>query len=113
MNELAEIVIDQGFAPAAAVDQVPSGWVLTVSVDGKELALANSEGSFFALDNSCTHACGPLGDTRLKPGCRVECPWHNSVFDARTGEVISGPARKAVKTYPTRVVDGVVFVRIG
>lgn len=116
MNELtsvAESAVTEGFDAAAAVVDVPSGWVLKVSVGGREIALANHEGEFLAVDNSCTHAGGPLGDTKLKPNCQVECPWHNSVFDARTGEVVSGPARKAIKTYQTRVIEGLVFVRIG
>ncbi|MCW3035951.1 MAG: putative iron-sulfur protein, partial [Actinobacteria bacterium] len=60
----------------------------------------------------CSHAGGPLGDTRLKEGCFVECPWHNSVFDVRTGTVVRGPARKEVKLYDVTIQDGKVFVAI-
>jgi nitrite reductase/ring-hydroxylating ferredoxin subunit len=76
----------------------------------REIAVANTSGTFTALENACTHAGGPLGDNRLKEGCYIECPWHNSVFDARTGDVVRGPARKAVKMYDTKVLDGIVYV---
>jgi nitrite reductase/ring-hydroxylating ferredoxin subunit len=51
-----------------------------------------------------------LGDNRLKEGCYLECPWHNAVFDARTGAVVRGPARKAAKLYEVSVVEGTVFI---
>jgi nitrite reductase/ring-hydroxylating ferredoxin subunit len=94
----------------AAVSDVPVGWVLKVRVGSRELALAHTEEGLHAIENACSHAGGPLGDTRLKEGCFVECPWHNSVFDVRTGAVVRGPARKEVRTYDVTVQDGMVFV---
>ncbi|HEY8200271.1 MAG TPA: Rieske (2Fe-2S) protein [Actinomycetota bacterium] len=96
----------------AAVTDVPPGWVLKVRVGSREIALANSGGTFTAMDNACTHAGGPLGDNRLHEGCYLECPWHNAVFDARTGDVVRGPARKAARLYPVTVQDGTVFVAL-
>lgn len=96
----------------AAMVDVPPGWVLQVRVGNREIALANSNGEYFAMDNACSHAGGPLGDNRLKEGCYVECPWHNSVFDARTGDVLRGPARKAMRMYPVTLLEGEVFVSI-
>ena len=84
----------------AALADVPLGWVLKVRLGSR----------IYVVDNSCTHAGGPVGDTRLKEGCFVECPWHNSVFDARTGAVVRGPARKELKTYDVTVQDGKIFV---
>ena len=94
----------------AAVADVPVGWVLKVRAGSRELALARNQDGFFAMDNSCPHAGGPLGDTRLKEGCFVECPWHNSVFDVGTGAVVRGPARKELRTHDVTVQDGMVFV---
>ncbi|GAC1374603.1 MAG: hypothetical protein NVSMB32_17690 [Actinomycetota bacterium] len=96
----------------AHVSDVPPGWVLKVRIDSQEIALANSGGTITALDNACSHAGGPLGDNRLKEGCYLECPWHNAVFDARTGEVVRGPARKAAKMFEVSVLDGTVFVAL-
>lgn len=96
----------------ADVGDVPPGWVLRVRIDSQEIALANSEGTFYALDNACTHAGGPLGDNRLKEGCYLECPWHNAVFDARTGTVVKGPARKAAKMFEVTVLEGAVYIAL-
>jgi nitrite reductase/ring-hydroxylating ferredoxin subunit len=96
----------------AALADVPLGWVLKVRVGSRELAVAHHEDGVSAMENACTHAGGPLGDTRLKEGCFVECPWHNSVFDIRTGAVVRGPARKEVKLYDVTIEDGKVFVAL-
>jgi nitrite reductase/ring-hydroxylating ferredoxin subunit len=116
MSEISAI-IDGGLggsAPhlAGRVEDIPPGWVLKVQLGAREVAIANCEGALYAYDNSCTHAGGPLGDNRLKQGCALECPWHNSIFDARTGEVIQGPARKPLKRYGVKVQDGDILVNL-
>ncbi|MDQ4149176.1 MAG: non-heme iron oxygenase ferredoxin subunit [Actinomycetota bacterium] len=105
-------VVDEALIPVAPVDDIPPGWVLRAKVGGREVAIANCDGEVHALDNSCTHAAGPLGDNRLHEGCKLECPWHNSIFDAQTGEVVRGPARKPLRTYRTLVKTGVVYVDV-
>jgi nitrite reductase/ring-hydroxylating ferredoxin subunit len=110
---LVETEVPAGFVAVASVGDVPPGWVLKVVAGGREVALANRDGRFYAVDNSCTHAGGPLAHNRLSPDCTIECPWHNSVFDVRTGEVVSGPARKPAKTYPVQVSGGKVYVLVG
>lgn len=102
-----------GYVPVASVGDVPPGWVLKIVSGGREIALANRDGEYFALDNSCTHAGGPLAHNRLSPDCTVECSWHNSVFDLRTGAVVAGPARKPAKTYPVQVSEGRVWILVG
>jgi nitrite reductase/ring-hydroxylating ferredoxin subunit len=102
----------QRLVRVAAVADVPAGWVLKVRVGSRELALAHTEDGLYATENACSHAGGPLGDTRVKEGCFVECPWHNSVFDVRTGAVVRGPARKELKVYDVTVQDGMVFVAL-
>ena len=105
-------VLRPDFVEVASLADVPPGWVRKVRAGAREIALANCDGNLFAIDNACPHAGGPLGDSRLKDGCYVECPWHNSVFEARTGEALRGPARKPVKTYPVTVQDGTIFVAV-
>lgn len=96
----------------ASVSDVPPGWIMRVTVGLRELALANDDGEFYALDNACSHSAGPLGDNRLRNGCLVECPWHKAVFDVRTGETVRGPARKPQRTYPVTVEGDTVYVAL-
>jgi nitrite reductase/ring-hydroxylating ferredoxin subunit len=73
-----------------------------VEVDGEVVAVYNVDGDYFATQNSCTHARGPLSKGRLD-GYNVICPWHDSCFDVRNGEVTCKPARKPVKTYQVQL----------
>lgn len=77
---------------------------------GLELAVSNIDGSFYAIDDLCTHDGGALGDGRLRNG-RVVCPRHGAQFDARTGKVLTLPAVKSVRAYSVEVAeDGVLYV---
>jgi nitrite reductase/ring-hydroxylating ferredoxin subunit len=96
----------------ANANDVPAGTAIVVDALGVEIALVSSEGQFYALDNECSHAGGPLGEGELIDERSLECPLHGSVFDVTTGEVVKGPADAPVRTYPTLVEDGVVKVEI-
>lgn len=86
----------------AKVDEVPSGTGKVVQAGDKVLALFNLNGTFYAIDNKCTHVGGPLGEGKVE-GNRVTCPWHGSIFNITTGEVLGPPAPRPVGTYPTRI----------
>jgi nitrite reductase/ring-hydroxylating ferredoxin subunit len=104
-----------GFVEAARAEHIPPGTVRVVEVGGKQLALANVEGAFYAVDNQCPHRGGWLGEGEINPDWNpwaLECPLHGSVFDARTGEVLNPPAAEGVKTYPVEVDAGAVRVSV-
>jgi 3-phenylpropionate/trans-cinnamate dioxygenase ferredoxin component len=78
------------------------------------IAVYRLNDGFYATDDTCTHAEASLaaGDVDLEE-CAVECPYHGSFFDIKTGHVLSLPASKPLKTYPVKVVDDEVFVEVG
>jgi 3-phenylpropionate/trans-cinnamate dioxygenase ferredoxin subunit len=88
----------------AATADVPPGSVRVFQVNGRSIALANLDGSFYAVDNLCTHDNGPLGEGTLWNGT-IECPRHGARFDVKTGAVKALPAVRPVRTYPVRL-DG-------
>jgi 3-phenylpropionate/trans-cinnamate dioxygenase ferredoxin component len=101
------------FVDVARVEEVPPGTATVVQVGGTELALVNVDGTFFAVDNECTHMGGFLGEGEINDDWSewaIECPVHGSVFDLRTGEVLNPPAPKPVRTYPVAVEGEVVKV---
>ncbi len=73
------------------------------------LAVFNAGGELFAIDDTCTHQDASLSDGWLE-GCLIECPLHASSFDLRSGNPTGPPAKRPVRTYPTWVEDGVVYV---
>lgn len=95
----------------AKVSDVSVGTGKVVQAEGKTLALFNLGGTFYALDNRCTHMGGPLGEGAVE-GNQVTCPWHGSVFDVTTGEVVKPPARRPVATFRVHVERDDVLVEI-
>jgi len=92
------------FVSVAKVSGIPVGQVKPVEVGGKRLLICHTEGGFYAIDDTCTHDDGPLGDGWLD-GTAIECPRHGARFDVTTGKVLCLPAAVPVNAYPVKV-DG-------
>jgi nitrite reductase (NADH) small subunit len=99
------------FVRAAGVAEIAAGTIREVTVGGKALAVANVAGVFHAIDNTCLHRGGPLGDGPLE-GKIVTCPWHGWQYDVTTGKVVQNAA-VAVASYPVEVRGADVFVDVG
>ncbi len=99
------------FVKVAKVSDIAPGTVKTFEVNGRSVAVCNVGGSFYAIDDVCTHDEGPLGEGEID-GFEVECPRHGARFDVRTGEVTSLPAVLPVETFKVRVNGGDVEVEV-
>ena len=89
---------------------IPAGEGRVVDADGRALALFNLEGTFYALDNTCAHRGGPLGEGELD-GTVVVCPWHAWRWDVTTGANVNNPAVK-MACFPVAVDGGRLFVEL-
>lgn len=83
---------------AALIGEIGDGEAKLVEADGREIALFNCGGRYYALDNECTHVGGPLCEGEIE-GERVICPWHGAEFSIKTGEVLEPPAEENVRSY--------------
>jgi 3-phenylpropionate/trans-cinnamate dioxygenase ferredoxin subunit len=99
------------FVELASTDDVAPGQVKVYEVEGLHIALCNVDGTFYAIDDVCTHDGGPLDQGELE-GHQVECPRHGARFDVRSGRALTLPAVMPVRSYPVQVEDGVVKVGI-
>ncbi len=97
------------FVRVARVSDVPPGSIRQVEVGGHLVALANVDGEFFAVDDTCTHEEASLSAGGLS-GEVVVCPKHGSRFHVKTGRVLSLPAVRSVAVYPVRVEGDEVLV---
>lgn len=88
----------------AKTNEIKPGEGKLIEVEDHEIALFNCEGSYYAIDNTCTHQGGPLCEGDLE-GNKVICPWHGAEFDVKTGNVVAPPAEESVKSYRVEV-DG-------
>ena len=102
---------ERGWVRAAARADLAEGEVLGVKVAGHSIALYDVDGRIFATDNICTHAYARLSDGWLDDGL-IECPLHAARFDVRTGKVLDPPATEDLKTYPVRVIDDTIEVKL-
>src|SRR5436189_4869165 len=73
-----------GFVSVVKVSDIPPGQSKTVYIGGKGIAVFNVDGTFHAIDNTCLHRGGPLGEGELE-GMIVTCPWHGWQYDVTTG----------------------------
>lgn len=82
-----------------------------VEGEGFSIALFNVAGTFYAIDNTCTHQGGPLGEGELA-GEVVTCPWHGAKFNVKTGQVLKPPAREGVRSFPVKIQGNDVLVEL-
>jgi len=82
----------------------------TVQMNGSEIAIFNVDNNFYAIDNTCLHRGGPLGDGDLS-GKNVSCPLHGWEYDITTGATVADPSVK-VKIYEVKVEGEDVLVAV-
>ena len=86
-----------------------SDGVALAVVDGTPIALYSVDGSYYATADTCTHGNASLSQGFLD-GHLIECPLHQGLFDVRTGRAAGEPCTEDIRSFPTRVEDGVVYV---
>jgi len=105
-------------APVAAL---PPGTQRRVTVAGRNVAIWNIRGRFYALRDVCPHHGGPLSAGQVvgrisasRPGCyvhdvaqpMVRCPWHGWEYDLATGQSWFDPRESRVRAYDVTVEPG-------
>jgi nitrite reductase/ring-hydroxylating ferredoxin subunit len=94
------------------VSDMPPGKMIKISVDGKDVMVANIDGDFCAMDDSCTHSGASLSEGSLE-GCTVTCGWHKAEFDCKTGKLVKFPAKiNNLASYNVTVESDNVFVEM-
>lgn len=100
------------YVKAARADEVPEGGRLVVEVDERLIVLFRIGGTFYAIDDVCTHDDGPLSEGELHDFA-VACPRHGAKFDVRNGRALTMPATRATGAYACKVEGGDVLIAIG
>jgi nitrite reductase (NADH) small subunit len=89
------------FVKIAGASELPPGSGTVKEVNGQAIALFNVAGTYYAIDNTCVHRGGPLGEGELE-GDTVTCPWHAWQYSVKTGKSLNNPSA-CVKTYEVKV----------
>ena len=93
---------ESGFEKVAETGEIAPGKMRSVWLGQQQVLLANVDGNFYAISDTCSHMGGALSDGELD-GEQVECPLHGAAFNVVTGEVLGPPARKAVQAHEVRI----------
>ncbi len=97
------------FVRAASTAEIPPGAAKQVVVGGRRIAIVNLSGTFYAIDDTCSHEDQSLSEGPVT-GDLIVCPRHGSRFHIPTGRVLSLPAARPVSTYQVKVEGEEVFV---
>ena len=99
------------FVKVAKTSDIPPGEAKAVDIGAKRIAIFNIEGTYHAIDDTCTHRGGPLSEGMIV-GTEVTCPWHGAAFDVTTGSVLGLPAPRSVARYPVRIEGDDIEIRL-
>lgn len=102
---------EQRWVDAAGADELIDDDVVGVQAEGREFALYSVGGEVYATDNLCTHGQARLCDGFLE-GHEIECPLHQGRFDIRDGRALCAPLDADVRSYPVRMDEGRIWLRI-
>lgn len=93
------------------VGEIPDGKSKRIIVKRNPIAVFFTEGQYYAIDDTCTHA-----EVSLAPGqvedCTVTCPLHGATFCLKTGEALTLPAVTPVETYPVKIEGETIYVEV-
>ncbi len=95
----------------ARADELERDQMKLLHVDSRRIVLARTEAGYLAFDDRCTHKGGSLAGGVMIGGV-VQCPWHGSQFDCRSGKVNAGPAGEPIATYRVSEANGEVRLSV-
>jgi 3-phenylpropionate/trans-cinnamate dioxygenase ferredoxin component len=99
------------FVKVASTSDVPDPGKTTIDVEERLVVLIHAGGSWYCIDDVCTHDGGPLGEGPLE-GNAIVCPRHGAKFDIRTGDALTMPATEPTAVHEVKVDGDDVLVRI-
>ena len=100
---------ESGFEKVAETSDLAPGEMKSVPLGQGEVLLANVDGNYYAISDTCTHVGGTLSDGELD-GEQVQCPLHGAIFNVVTGEVLNPPAREGVQAHEVRISGNDILV---
>ena len=99
------------FVKVATKSEIADQSAKLLEIGDKRIALFHLGAQFYAIDDTCPHADGPLSEGSIE-GEEVECPWHGSRFNIKTGKVTAPPAVENVGRYNVRVTGDDIEIEV-
>jgi cytochrome b6-f complex iron-sulfur subunit len=93
----------------AALEEIPVGGSKKIVLAGSALLLIRTPQEIKAFSAICTHLGCVVDWDGLKR--EIVCPCHAGIFDLE-GRVVSGPPPRPLPSYPVKVMNGKVFIKL-
>ena len=99
------------FQKVALISDVADPGKTTIEVDERLVVLIHAGGSWYCIDDVCTHDGGPLGEGPLD-GDAIVCPRHGAKFSIKTGDALTMPATEPTAVHQVKVEGDDVLVKL-
>jgi nitrite reductase/ring-hydroxylating ferredoxin subunit len=100
----------KGYLKIAEPGELEINEMKSLKVKGKDILLCRSERGYSALQVKCTHKNNSLTKGILISGTIV-CLHHGCQFDAASGNVKKGPAKRALRKYTIFEKEHGIFLK--
>lgn len=100
--------VAEDWIDAGLLAELPEGRGALLRTATAKYALFRQGNAVHCVSNVCRHQLGPLSEGRIIDGC-ITCPWHGYQYRPEDGRS-PPPFDDRIETYPTRIVEGRVFV---
>ncbi len=101
----------QDFIAVTAAQDIEEKCFSTFEINGTGIVICRFRDEYFAIENRCSHARSTFDTGRMR-GYNIICPLHGATFDIRDGSCTAPPARKPIRSFPLRIVDGRIEVAL-
>lgn len=103
--------MSETYEQVMSLDDLPPNSSKAVELNGIDVLVCNAKGDIYAVQNLCTHQRAKLEGGRIR-NCFISCPLHGVMFDLKTGIPKGQMTNVPLKTFSTRIVDGMIEVAI-
>jgi phenylpropionate dioxygenase-like ring-hydroxylating dioxygenase large terminal subunit len=122
-REIPELGFRNYWYPVASARKVRKRKPLRVTILGDELCVFHGQSGIAVISNWCPHRGASIAGGMCHYEGTVSCPFHGWTFNEKgecvavlsegPGELTNIPGKVAVRSYPTRVIQGIVFAWMG
>ena len=93
----------------STVEELSLGEHKAMLINEHPVAVFHLDEGYYAIEDLCSHQGLPLSEG-LVLDKNIRCPFHGAEFCIKTGKALCLPAYDDIKTYPTKIEEGAVFV---
>ena len=102
---------EENWIEVGSTDSIEEEALIRFDHQDKTFCVYRLTDGVYATDGICTHEAVHLEDGLVMDD-EIECPMHQGIFNIKSGEALSPPACDDLKTYPVKVDNDKIFIKI-